>query len=132
MHAKFALHSTIIIWLIFTALSLLLFIPLKHGMNIELQSSAFIGILLYCAVTLFRFIEYALGTYILGQSEFFSKAGLILETIFMVFWIVLYAIGNLIPANIYIIYGLIATQNLIKIIVSIIYYKNDKWLEKSE
>lgn len=132
LHAKHSLKATFVIWLFYAVASMCLFIPLKYGMNIELQETALVSVILYLLVALFRFIEWNLGTYILGQSEYFVKLGIILESIFMFYWIVLYLLGSYITPNIYIIYGLIALENFIKIIISLILYKNPKWLIKSE
>jgi len=132
LHANYSIKATFVVWIIYAIISLCLFIPLRNGMNIELQNTAFLSLSLYLSMSLFRFIEWNLGTYILGQSEFFAKGGLILETIFMFYWIGLYLIATFIPVNIIVIYSLIAFENLIKIIVSICVYKNPKWLDKSE
>lgn len=132
MHGKYSLISTFVIWLFYAVVTMLIFIPLRYGMNVELRETALISVFLYLAVALFRFIEWNLGTYILGQSEFFVKMGLILEIIFMCYWIGLYALANFIPSSVYIIYGCIAFENIVKIIISLFVFKNPKWLEKSE
>lgn len=132
LHAKYAIFSTFVIWIIYATISLIIFIPLKNEMNIELQDTAFISLILYLVLSLFRFLEWTMGTYITGQSEYFAKGGFILETIFMIYWIVFYLIANIIPANLFIIYGIMVVDNITKIIVTIFIMKNPKWLEKSE
>lgn len=131
-HAKYSLWSTLVIWTIFALISFCIFIPLRMGMNIDLQETALLSLILYLIITLLRFVEWNLGTYILGQSEFFVKWGLILEMIFMVYWIVLYLIAYLLPASYILIYSLIAFENIIKSIVTIYFLKKPQWLEKSE
>lgn len=131
-HAKYSLMSTFVLWLIYASVSLMIFIPLRNGMNVELQDTALLAILLYIFATLFRFIEWNLGTYILGQSEYFTKGALIVELCCMVFWIMLYLIVDYIALNIYIIYSLIVLDNVVKAIINLIAMKNRKWLEKSE
>ena len=129
-HAKQTIPATIILWLFFAIISLSFYIPLKIGMNIELQPTAFISLILYLIVSLLRFLEWNLGTYVLGQSEYFSKAGLVLETIFTSYWIILFLIANFLPVNIYLIYSLIAFENIIKTAISLIVFKQKKWILK--
>ena len=131
LESKYSLISTFIIWAAYALISISLFIPLKHGMNIDLQPTAFVSMILFLTISLFRFYEWNFGTYILGQSEHFSKLGLILETIFTCYWIIMFLIANFIPANIFIIYALIAFENIVKTSVSIGVFKNKKWLKKS-
>lgn len=132
MHGKYSLISTVVIWAFYAIVTMLIFIPLRYGMNVELQETALVSVVLYLVVALFRFVEWNLGTYILGQSEFYVKMGLILEIIFMCYWIVLYSVANYIPAIVYLIYGFIAFENIIKIVISLFVLKNPKWLEKCE
>lgn len=131
-HGKYSILSTFVIWIFYTAISLALFIPFKKGMNIDLQSTAFVSLILFLTTALFRFSEWNLGTYVLGQSEYFSKAGLILESVFTSYWILLFLIANFLPASVYVIYSFIAFENIFKTIYSFIVFKRKKWLVKSE
>lgn len=131
-HGKNSIMATFVIWLAYSLVSIALFIPLKAGMNIELQPTAFVSLVLFLIVALLRFSEWNLGTYILGQSEYFSKAGLILESIFTVYWIILFLIAELLPVNIFLIYAFIAFENIVKTAISIVVFKHKKWLQKSE
>lgn len=131
-HGKYSLYSTFVIWLAYAAISLSLYIPLKFGMNVELRETAFVSLVLYLVISLLRFSEWNLGTYILGQSEVFSTLGLIMESIFTCYWIILFLTAQFIPANIFLIYGLIAFENLTKTTISVIIFKQKKWLKRSE
>lgn len=131
-HGKQAIKSTFVIWIVYAIISLSLFIPLQKGMNPELQSTAFVSLVLFLTISLLRFTEWNLGTYILGQSEYFSKLGLILETTFTSYWIILFLIADFIPSNIFVIYAFIAFENIVKSIISIAIFKRKKWLKKSE
>lgn len=132
MHAKYSIISTFVIWFVYALISLCIYLPLKYGMNIELQDTAFVSLVLFLIVALFRFVEWNLGTYILGQSEYFTKAGLILETIFSLYWIILFLVADFLPHNVFFIYTLIAFENIVKTIITLFAFKNKKWLEKSE
>lgn len=131
-HGKNSIKATFVIWFAYALVSLALYIPLKYGMNIELRSTALVSLILFLIVALFRFTEWNIGTYVLGQSEYFSKAGLILETIFMCYWITLYLIADLLPNSVYLIYTFIAAENIIKTAISLYVFKNKKWIQKSE
>ena len=132
LHAKYSMLSVLVIWAIYAILSLAIFIPLRDGMNSELRPTALVSIILFLIISLLRFSEWNMGTYVLGQSEYFAKGGLILECIFAVYWIVLYLIAGYLPNNVYLIYSLIAVENIIKIIVSLFVFRSDKWLNRSE
>ncbi len=131
-HGVNSIKSTFIIWIGYALISLALFIPLKLAMNIELQPTALLSMILFLIISLFRFLEWNLGTYILGQSEYFAKPGLILEIVFTTYWIILYLIANLLPSNIFLIYSLIVFENIVKVIISLYVFKKKKWLEKAE
>ena len=131
-HGKNSIKATFVIWFAYALVSLALYIPLKYGMNIELRNTAFVSLILFLVVALFRFSEWNLGTYVLGQSEYFSTAGLILEIIFTCYWIILFLIADLLPNSIYLIYTFIAVENIIKTTISIYVFKNKKWIQKSE
>lgn len=131
-HGINSLKSTFVIWFIYAIISISLFVPLKLGMNEELQSTAFLSLILFLTISLFRFLEWNLGTYILGQSDHFAKLGLILETVFTCYWITMFLIAELIPANIFMIYSLIAAENITKTIISFVVFKKKKWLKKAD
>lgn len=128
---KDTMLSTFIIWIFYAILSMMIYYPLMKAMNIELQSTALLSYILFLIVALFRFFEWALGTYILGQSEYYSKLGLILELIFTTYWIILYLTANLLPLNVFIIYVLIAIDSCTKFVISLKVFKDKKWLERS-
>ncbi len=130
-HAKYSILAVCVIWLCYAVISLLLYIPLREGMNVELQDSSLIVMILYLVISLLRFNEWNIGTYILGQSEYFAKGGLILEIVFAIYWIVLFLIASVMPHNVWFIYLCIAFENIVKILVSLIFMKNGKWLNKS-
>lgn len=129
-HATNSIKATFVIWFIYSLISLAIFIPLKNGINPELQKTAFICLIFYLIASLFRFTEWNLGTYILGQSEHFAKTNCILETCFMFFWIVLFIISSFIPFNIYWIFGFIYLENIIKCIIEFRALNKDLWLQK--
>ena len=131
-HSINSIKSTFVIWLFYAIISTALFIPLKTGMNTELQSTAFTSLVLFLVISLFRFLEWNLGTYILGQSDYFAKFSLTLESIFTCYWITLFLIAKFIPANVFFIYALIAFENIIKTTIAIIVFQKKNWLKKSE
>lgn len=130
-HAKLSIKSSIVIWFIYAVITLILFIPIRNAMNIELRDTALIAVLLYIGATLFRFVEYNLGTYILGQSEYFANGALVIEICAMLFWIIMFIIADYIVTNVFVIFTLIMLENLVKSSIGLIVVRKKKWLEKS-
>ena len=125
-----SLKSTFIIWLGYALLTFVCFIPLKHGLNPELQSSALISTTLYVLIYLLRFVDWNVGTYIVGQSEIYAKKGLLLESFGMLYLIVFYIIAGFLNLNIFTIYLIIMGELIIKIITYCTWFFKRKWTKK--
>ena len=122
--------STFIIWISYLVLTFIFFIPLKYGLNIELRDTALISTIFYVLIYLLRFVDWNVGTYIVGQSEIYAKKGLLVESIAMIYWIVFYIIANYITLNIFMIYLIIAIELLIKISIYVTWFLKKKWTKK--
>lgn len=129
-HAKNSIISTFVLWLFYAVVSLSCFIPLQKGLNPELQNTAFVSLLLYVALAFFRYIDWNLGTYIIGQSEVYAKTSLIIETCGMFFWIAMYLVSTQVSMNIFLIYSIIAFESIVKIVINSIFIFKQKWLNK--
>lgn len=129
-YAVNSLKATFLMWGIYAIISFACFVPLRAGMNVDLQASALTSLILYVVVSLLRFIDWNLGSYILGQSEMYTKQSLILECISTVFWISMYILTMFVDINIYVVYIVIAFECIYKIVVQYMWFKRKKWLNK--
>lgn len=129
-YALNSLKATFVLWAIYAIIAFVCFIPLKQGLNVELKGSALISTILYVLLTLLRFVDWNLGSYILGQSEIFAKASLIMEIVATLFWIIMYLLAPVLSLNIFAIYTVIAFEALCKIVVQLIVLIKKKWLNK--
>lgn len=125
-----SLKATILLWIIYAIIVMSLFVPLRAGLNVELQSTALISIILFLLLSLIRFVDWNLGTYIIGQSEVYVKLGFILEFIGAIYWIIMYLLSGFIHLNIYLIYLIIALESIFKISVNLYLLKKKKWVNK--
>lgn len=125
-----SIKATILLWIIYAIIVMSLFVPLRAGLNIELQSTALISIILFLLLSLIRFVDWNLGTYIIGQSEVYVKLGFILEFIGAIYWIIMYLLSGFIHLNIYLIYLIIALESIFKISVNLYLLKKKKWVNK--
>lgn len=126
-HGKYSIYASLLIWLIYFVISLALFLPIKAGMNPELQSIAFISIILYLIIYLPRFVFWNLSSYILiwgGQV----KIQFVLEVITTLYYILLYFLAPYLPQNIFLAFGLLMIDNLVKIPIELYLFKSKTWL----
>jgi Na+-driven multidrug efflux pump len=128
IHGKYSLYATLIIWFVYLVVSLALLIPIRSGMHIELQSTAFVAILLYVFTHLFRFLVWNLGSYILCWG---GKVKILfwIETCSTIYIILIYCLANFIPNNLYLIYLLVALDSIIKLPILLWLFKRKKWLK---
>ncbi len=121
-----------VIWLGYAIISLLLYYPVRLGLNPELQATSFIPMLLYLVLSLIRWVAWTMCTYIIGQSERYAEHGLVWESGVAVYYILLYLLSRIIPYSMYIVFGLIALESVIKILSYGKIIKEKKWLLRIE
>ena len=121
-----------VIWLGYTIISLSLYYPIRLGLNPELQVGSFIPMLLYLLLSLIRWVAWTMCTYIIGQSERYAEHGLVWESGVAVYYIILYLLARVIPYSMYIVFGLIALESVVKILSYGKIIKERKWLSRLE
>ena len=131
-HAKYSIYASIVIWFFYALVSFALYLPLKSAMNIDLQATALIPYILYVALSLFRFVNWTMGTYIIGQSEIYINYQFWIEVVFAIYWVLLYLLADIFKGNMYLIFGAIALECTIKIIIDSIKISNKRWTYKFE
>lgn len=130
-HAQYSLRANVVTWVIYAILSFALFIPIRSGMNAQLQDIALISLALYVAVYLVRFVYWNFSTYILIMG---GRVGLqfVLEVASTLYLILLYFIMPFLPNNIYLAYLLITLNMIVLLPFQFIIFYRKKWLEKKD
>lgn len=132
MHAKYSIMASVVIWAIYALCSFALYVPFRNAMNLELQATAMLPYILYVGIGLFRFVSWTMSTYILGQSEVYMNYVFGIEVVFATYWVILYLIADLFIGNIYLIFGAILLELVIKIFIDATLIKKKKWTAKVE
>ena len=124
----YSIYGSIVIWLIYVILSFIFFYPLRAGMNIELQSTAAISLVLYVLYYLIKFFEWMLCGYVLYCGGKIKTLAItqVFETLA---FFALYLIADFILNNIYLVYTLIALPCLICTIIYFVLFFKKKWLK---
>ena len=131
-HAKYSILAAIVIWVIYALCSMGLYVPFRNAMNIDLQATAMLPYILYVGVSLFRFVSWTMSTYILGQSEVYMNYVFWIEVVFATYWVVLYLIADIFMGSIWIIFGAILLELIVKISIDSVLIKRKKWTAKIE
>ncbi len=124
----YSLYATIVIWFIYFILSLSFSIPIINGMSKDIQSGAFISLLLYVVMHLFRFLSWNLSSYILCWG---GKVRLLMwqEVIAMLYFVGIYFIAQFLPVNIYLTYAFIMFPPIVLTILDFIIFKRKNWMK---
>ena len=126
---KYSLLASVVIWSVYFLLSISLGSFIIEGMSIDIRDSAYIAIILYVVMHLFRFISWNLISYILcwgGEMKILVWQ----EVISTFYFIVIYLLSKFIPQNIYLIYGLITMPVIAQTILGLIIFKRKNWMKK--
>lgn len=126
--AKYSLWATFVIWAIYFIISVSISIPLINGMSIDIQENAFICLILYLFIYLFRFLSWNLMSYILCRG---GEVKLIFwqELCCSIYLVALYFIAGFIPSNIFLIFSLVALPTIFQTILGLIMFKRKKWMK---
>lgn len=126
---KYSLYSSFIIWLFYALCSLSFSSLIIKGMSDEIKDLAFISLVLYVILHLFRFLSWNLFSYILCWG---GKVKLIMwqEIIATLYYVAFYFLAPFLINNIYLIYSIILVPVLIQAILGLIVFKRKKWMEK--
>lgn len=130
-HAQYSLRANVVTWVVYAVLSFALFIPIRSGMNAELQGIALISLALYVAVYLVRFIYWNFSTYILIMGGR-VRLQFMLEIVGTLYLILLYFIMPFLPNNIYLAYLLITLNMIVLLPLQFVIFYRKKWLKKKE
>lgn len=129
LEGKRSLKATLVIWFIYLVLSVILSPFIIEGMNENIRINVYIVLLLYVVMYLFRFLSWNLISYILcwgGEMRILVWQ----EVVSSAYLVILYILGNIIPNNIYLIYGLITLPSIGQTILGMIIFRRKKWMKK--
>lgn len=97
------------------------------GMNVEIIKTASNISYMYLLIHLFRFIDWALNSYIINQGGE-TKVSLITNIFGICYFILLFIFADYIPNNNLLLIFLVGFDSLVKLIVGLIYFFSKKWM----
>lgn len=129
-HSKNLLKSVFVLMVFYLVLALAFSKLIIGGMNVELRSTGFVSIVIYVILQAFRFFEWGLSTYIIGQSEIYAKASLIIEICIAIYFAIFNVVATIASLPVFLIWILIFIPSIVKICIYGVFYKGGKWLNK--
>jgi Na+-driven multidrug efflux pump len=125
---KNSLYATLVIWVVYFVLSAAFVIPITSGMNVNLQGTSILAMFIYIFIHLFRFISWNLTTYIIccgGVMKYLFWQ----EVVSTSYFILIYFLAPLIPANLFLVYFLITIPYIVICVICFIIFKRKKWMQ---